>query len=129
LFEVRRLVVRPHGWAVEASVENRTLIPVAIGRPHMPGGTLFGLVVLGTAGTSELARRIRRGALAPPLTAVQFVPFRPTSLGPRDRWMGTFSGTNSLPADGFVHVSFGAFSAYAAGIAVFQWITDHAVRL
>jgi hypothetical protein len=128
-FEVRRLTVRRHGWTVAASVENHSLIPIAIGRPHMPGGTLFGLVVLQSSGTSELRRQIRRGALGPPLTAARFEPFRPVSLGPGQRWAGTFSGPQTLLAGKYVRVSFGAFSAYAAGVAVFQWITDHAVRL
>jgi hypothetical protein len=128
-FEVTKLTVWSHGWSVEASVENRSRIPIAIGKPHAPGRTEFGLYVLKSGSRADLERRIRRGSLPPPLEADRFTPARPTRLEPAGHWAGTFSGPHRLPAGAFVRVSFGVFSTNAPGISYFSWVTDHVLRL
>ncbi len=109
--EVRVLRLERSSWSVEASVVNRTGIAWRIGRPHVLGGSKFGLIVLATGEESEWRAMVARGQVTPALIATQFVPELPDLLRPGERWRGVFSGPGRLPAGSYVRFAFGRFTA------------------
>jgi hypothetical protein len=111
LLDVRRLHTTPSGWRVEATVTNATPARWTIGRPHMSGGTKFGLFVAQSARELRASRLAASGRTTPPLIASAFDPPLPRSLAPGASWSGSFAGTGQLPAQSFVSVVFGRFSS------------------
>lgn len=109
--EVRVLRLERSSWSVEASVVNRTGIAWQIGRPHVPGGTKFGLIVLATDDASEWRAMVARGQITPALIAARFVPELPGFLRPGESWRGAFSGPGRIPAGSYVRFAFGRFTA------------------
>jgi hypothetical protein len=53
-FRVDRLVVRRDGWELTAAVRNRGGSEYFIQRPHQPGGSMFGLVLLRSTRRDEV---------------------------------------------------------------------------
>jgi len=127
IVDVRRLLVHPNGWSVEARVENDAGAPLEIGRPHHPGKTEFGVLVLKTARASEIAH------LGPGVLATRFMPELPRVLRPGAAWSGTFSGRGRLAGAHYVRIVFGRFRIFGMpprGLpSRFRYITDHAYRL
>lgn len=119
--EVRALRLERSSWSVEASVVNRTGIAWRIGRPHVPGGTKFGLILLATGEESEWRAMVARGQVTPALVATRFVPVLPDLLRPGERWRGVFSGPGRLPAGSYVRFAFGRFTATAEPPSGLPW--------
>jgi len=110
---VRRLHITPSGWRVEAMVTNATAARWTIGRPHVSGGTKFGLFVAPTARELRASRLEASARTTRPLTANAFDPPLPRSLAPGASWSGSFAGTGQVPAGSFVSVVFGRFTSYS----------------
>jgi len=106
--EVRSLRITHDRWAVEASVTNRTGVSYVIDRPHVPGGTKFGLF-LTSSEPGDWERRVSARRLTPELIATRFEPPLPQILYPRARWSGTFSAQGRLRSGSSVRVAFGRF--------------------
>ncbi len=119
--EVRVLRLELSSWSVEASVVNRTGIAWRIGRPHVPGGTKFGLIVLATGEENEWREMVARGQVTPALIATRFVPELPDLLRPGQRWQGVFSGPGRLPAGSYVRFAFGRFTATEDPLRGLPW--------
>jgi hypothetical protein len=83
---VRRLSIRPNGWSVSAAVRNNTRTSFLIERPHHPGQTEFGLLVLDSGDVEAVERA------GPGVFATRFEPPLPRVLRARGEWSGTFSG-------------------------------------
>jgi hypothetical protein len=109
LLGVRRLRIGADGWAVEASVVNRTPVLWQIGRPHVQG-TKFGLFAAPTADELTPRRLEDTGRTTPPLLATRFEPPLPGLLEPGAGWSGRFSGPGRIPRGNFVRVAFGRFT-------------------
>ncbi len=131
--EVRVLRLERSSWSVEASVVNRTGIAWRIGRPHVPGGTKFGLIVVATAEESEWRAMVARGQVTPALIASRFVPEVPELLRPGASWRGVFSGPGRLPAGSYVRFAFGRFTATAEPPRGLPWrliaVTERSLRI
>jgi hypothetical protein len=108
-FDVRALRIEERGWAVQAGVTNRTDATFRITRPHVRGGTKFGLFVLRSDSAREWRQRVAARRLTPELLASRFEPPIPQLLRPGARWIGTFSGPGRPPAGSFVRIAFGRF--------------------
>jgi hypothetical protein len=125
--EVRRLVVRPNGWSVTASVKNDTRVAMTIGRPHHPGETEFGVLLL----ASSKARAVETAG--PGVFASHFAPRLPSVLRPGEAWSGTFSGRGRLSTARYVRVELGRLTTVGPaqpGVPWrFRYITDHVVRV
>ena len=61
----RRLVVEKGVWRVGLSFRNRTRLTLFIVRPHVPGGTYFGLEPFRTSSWREVLERAQTGAAKP----------------------------------------------------------------
>jgi hypothetical protein len=128
-FRVDRLVVRPDGWEVTASVANRSSAGYAIRRPHRPGESMFGLVILQT-GNDELRELTADFRKAPPfLEPDRIEPPLPRVLSPGLSWRGTMSGSRALRKGAAVRVLFGRFERTRGDPGYLLWVTRHAVRL
>jgi hypothetical protein len=127
IVDVRRLVVRPNGWSVDAAVTNDTHVTMSISRPHHPGDTEFGVLVLGSRTPSYV------DAAGPGVFATHVVPRAPIILRPRETWSGTFSGPGRLSSGRYVRVELGRFTTVGTaqrGVPErFRYITDHVVRV
>ena len=127
IVDVRRLVVRPNGWSVTASVKNDTQVTMSISRPHHSGETEFGVLVLGSRRASDVE------AAGPGVFATHVVPRAPLVLHPRETWGGTFSGPGRLSSGRYVRVELGRFTTVGPperGVPErFRYITDHVVRV
>jgi hypothetical protein len=106
---VRELRIDRGGWAVDASVANRAGVTFRIARPHVRGGTKFGLFVLRSDRAAEWEQRVAARRLTPELLAAGFEPPIPRLLRPGGRWSGTFSGPGRPPSGSFVRIAFGRF--------------------
>jgi len=124
---VRKLVVRPNGWSVSAVVRNNTGATFLIERPHHPGQTEFGLLVLDSADIEAVERA------GPGVFASHFDPPLPRVLRPRGEWSGTFSGPGRLTNARYARIELGRFTNYGAqrrGVPRrFRYISDHVLRL
>ena len=107
--ETRRLVVGKHRWRVALAFRNETGVTLAVIRPHVPGGTYFGLESFETASWQEVLDRGARNAAKPGWLADRFTPSRPGPVGPGQRWSGSFSGPGGLPASTPIRVVLGRF--------------------
>jgi hypothetical protein len=127
IVDVRGLVVRSNGWSVAATVKNDTQVTMTIGRPHHPGETEFGLLLLASSKASDVE------AAGPGVLATEFVPGLPAVLRPRATWSGTFSGRGRLSKARYVRIQLGRFTTVGPaqpGVPWrFRYITDHVVRL
>jgi hypothetical protein len=129
-FRVERLVIRAEGWDVTASVSNNTSVSYAIQRPHRPGESMFGLVLLQTDARSELRELTADFRKAPPfLEPDRIDPPVPRVLGRRTSWRGTLSGSTTLPKGSVVRVLFGRFVRTRGDPGYRLWVTNHAVRV
>jgi hypothetical protein len=129
-FRVDRLVVLPHGWQVTASVANRSSVGYAIRRPHRPGESMFGLVLLETGSADEVRELTADFRKAPPfLESDRIEPPLPRVLQPGSSWRGTMSGSRVLRSGAAVRVLFGRFERTRGDPGYFLWVTRHAVRL
>jgi hypothetical protein len=129
-FRIDRLVVRPGGWAVTASVANRSSAGYAIRRPHRPGESMFGLVLLETGSEDELRELTADFRKAPPfLEPDRIEPPLPSVLSPGSSWRGTMSGSRALRNGAAVRVLFGRFERTHGDPGYLLWVTRHAVRL
>ena len=115
-FHVQALVSRTKGklsgWAVVATVTNRTTKPLRISRGQ------FGLALFPNAKSTDA----RRAKLMP---AAAFSPPLPKVIGPGKTWKGTFAGVGVPPEGAYVRVLFGWFSGPAVGGSGFNWLSDH----
>ena len=102
LLEIRRLHVTESGWRVDARVVNRTPVHWFVRRPHVRGGTKFGLFV----GPREAELRPEA---APSLIATEFDPPLPRLLEPGAAWSGRLSGQGRIPRGSYVRFVFGRF--------------------
>jgi hypothetical protein len=129
-FRVDRLVVRRDGWQLTASVANRSSAGYAIRRPHRRGESMFGLVLLETAGNDEVRELTAGFRKAPPfLEPDRIEPPLPGVLTPGSSWRGTMSGSRALRNGAVVRVLFGRFERIRGDPGYFLWVTRHAVRL
>jgi hypothetical protein len=129
-FRVDRLVVRPVGWQLTVSVANRSSAGYAIRRPHRRGESMFGLVLLETAGSDEIRELTANFRKAPPfLEPGRIEPPLPSILLPGSSWRGTMSGSRALRNGAAVRVLFGRFERTRGDPGYLLWVTKHAVRL
>jgi hypothetical protein len=131
--ETRRLVVGKNRWRVELAFRNETGVALAVIRPHVPGGTYFGLESFETASQREVLDRAERNEAKPGWLADRFTPSRPGPVGPGQRWSGSFSGPGGLPAATPIRVVLGRFVSTGAvppGFpGGFRCISERVVRL
>jgi hypothetical protein len=125
--DVRKLSIRPNGWSVSAAVRNNTPVSFLIERPHHPGQTEFGLLVLDSGGVEAVERA------GPGVFASRFEPPLPRVLRTHGGWNGTFSGQGRLSNARYVRVEFGRFTNYGTqrrGVPRrFRYISDHVLHL
>jgi hypothetical protein len=112
--ETRRLLVGKYRWNVELTFRNETGVTLSVIRPHVPGGTYFGLESFETASWQEVLERAERGEAKPGWLADRFTPSRPGPVGPGQRWSGSFSGPGGLPAETPIRVVLGRFVSTGA---------------
>lgn len=133
LLTVSRLVIGLAQWSVHGSVQNQTGQTWLIERPHMPGGTKFGIFVFKSGARAEIKELERRRRLSPALIADTFVPELPRILHPGVRWTGVFSGRGTIPSDRFLRIAFGRFTTQGEppkGLyRAMLFVTDRAVRM
>ncbi len=102
-------------------------------RPHVPGGTYFGLEPFRTSSFREVLERVEAGAAKPRTFAERFSPALPRLLPPGRGWSGEFSGRAALPADTPIRVVLGRFEVAGnvpSGFFVgFLCISERFVRL
>ena len=111
---VSSLRITGDGWTVSASVENRSGRAVDVLRPHVHGGTYFGLAPPGVVHPGLLARR--------------FTPPLPRRLEAGARWSGSFTGLGRVASGVPLRVVLGRFTP-AGAVVGFVCTTDHSVRL
>jgi hypothetical protein len=129
-FRVDRLVVRPDGWEVTASVANRSSAGYAIRRPHRPGESMFGLVLLETESGEEVRELTADFRKAPPFVEPNRIePPLPRVLSPGSRWRGKMSGSTTLREGAALRILFGRFERTRGDPGYLLWVTRHAVRL
>jgi hypothetical protein len=107
--ETRRLLVGKYRWTVELAFRNETGVTLSVVRPHVPGGTYFGLEAFETASPHEVLERVERNAAKTGWLADGFTPSRPGLVRPGQRWSGSFSGPGDLPAATPIRVVLGRF--------------------
>jgi hypothetical protein len=106
----QRLVVEKGAWGVGLSFRNLTRVTLFVMRPHVPGGTWFGLEPFRTSSHREVLQRAEAGATVSPRTlAERFSPALPRRLPPGGGWSGEFSGHATLPAEVPIRVVLGQF--------------------
>jgi hypothetical protein len=131
--ETRRLFVGKHRWRVELAFRNETGVTLSVIRPHIRGGTYFGLEAFETASQHEVLERVDENAAKPGWLADRFTPARPGPVGPGQRWSGSFSGPGDLPAATPIRVVLGRFvitGAVPPGFpGEFLCISERVVRL
>jgi hypothetical protein len=130
----RRLVVAKGAWRVVLSFRNRTRVTLLIMRPHVPGGTWFGLEPFRTSSRREVLQRAEAGATVSPRTLAEgFTPALPRRLPPGHGWSGEFSGGAMLPAGVPIRVVLGQFVVIGhtpAGLfSGFLCVSERVVRL
>src|SRR5437764_10657741 len=84
----RRLVVGKGRWQVELAFRNETHATLTVMRPHIQGGTYFGLEPFETTSQREVLERADRLAAKPPTIADRFSPTLPRILPPGTGWSG-----------------------------------------
>jgi hypothetical protein len=133
VFRVDRIVVTRNGWRADVSVTNDSPVDYRIQRPHLPGKSIFGLVVLETADDRELRRLTARLGYLPPFLEHHWImPPTPPTLRARTTWRGSMGAPTVLREGLFARVVFGRFARYTRSEGLprsFWWVTDHAVRL
>jgi hypothetical protein len=130
VFRVDRLAVRSNGWVATLSVTNRSSALYSIQRPHRPGESMFGLVLLRTADKRELRELTADFRKEPPfLEPDRFTPRLPLVLPPGSTWRGTMAGSRVPPRGSVVRVLFGRFLRARGQPRYVLWVTDHSVRL
>jgi hypothetical protein len=107
--KTRRLTVGPRRWRVDLSFRNETSVTLFVLRPHVSGGTYFGLETFETDSLEEVRDRAERNAAKPGLLADRFSPSKPGPLLPEEGWSGWFSGPGALPAGVPIRVVLGRF--------------------
>jgi hypothetical protein len=105
----RRLVVSPQRWRVELAFRNETSVALTIVRPHVLGGTYFGVEPFKTSSQREVRERAERLSAKPRALADRFDPHLARVLQPGDGWSGSFSGPGALPASTPIRVVLGRF--------------------
>lgn len=124
---MRKLVIRPNGWSVSASVRNDSSVGLLIQRPHHPGEAEFGVLPLDSADI-EAVERAGSGVFA-----TRFEPPLPRVLRAHATWSGTFSRPGRLSRARYVRVELGRFARYGSARGPvprrFRYITDHVLRL
>ena len=129
VYRVDRLILRRDGWSADVAVENRSPRDFQIRRPHRPGGSLFGLVLLESESRKELSELTAGLRKEPPfLQPDRIAPALPRSLRAGSSWRGTLSGSTVLRRGTVVRVVFGRFQGDGRP-SVFTWVTNHALRL
>ena len=101
------------GWAVTASIDNAGATTLDVTRPHVAGGTFFGLA--------------RPGVRHPGLLARRFTPPLPRTIAPGVRWSGSFSAPGHV-GRGPLQVVLGRFTP-AGRVIGFLCVTDRTVRV
>jgi hypothetical protein len=130
VFRVDRLTIRRDGWEATVSVTNQARVPYSIQRPHRPGESMFGLVLLQTASRKELRDLTADFRKAPPfLEPARISPPLPLVLFPGASWRGTIAGPTVLLRGSVVRVQFGRFLREGGQPRYVLWVTDHSVRL
>jgi hypothetical protein len=132
--ETRRLAVRRDRWSVELAFRNETSVTLTIVRPHVQGGTYFGLEPFATSARREVVERAERLAAKPRALADRFSPPLPRVLPPGEGWSGSFSGPGSLPARTPIRVVLGRFIVRLGGVPRgffdgFLCISERVIRL
>ena len=129
-FRVEKLVIRRDRWQLTASVANRGSVGYVIQRPHHPGESMFGLVLLETATKREVRELTADFRKAPPfLEPDRIEPALPRVLAAGSRWRGTLAGSMLLRKGSVVRVLFGRFVRTRGDPGYLLWITEHTVRL
>jgi hypothetical protein len=129
-FRVERLVVRRDGWEVTASVSDSASVSYVIQRPHRPGESMFGLVLLRTRTRAEVRELTADFRKAPPfLEPDRIDPPVPRVLAAHSSWRGKLSGSTILRRGLVVRVLFGRFVRTRGDPGYLLWVTNHAVRL
>jgi hypothetical protein len=109
--EVDQIQITTGGWRVRARVTNRTPVTWTVSRPHVPGGTKFGLFVSRRRADLAPARLEAEARTTPNLLATTFRPPVPRVFAPDATWSGWFSGPGRIAAESYVTVAFGRFTA------------------
>ena len=129
IVDVRRLVVRADGWSVDARVKNGTTVVYTIGRPHHPGQSEFGVLLL----SSPNVQVDDNAAAGPGVLASRYSPPLPRVLHPGGAWSGTFSGRGRLTDARYLRVQLGRFTAVGPRRPGLPWrfgyVTDHVLKL
>jgi hypothetical protein len=129
---LRRLTLERDRWRVDASVVNRTGVPVSIIRPHTDE-TYFGLAAFPDAQLADVANRVERRQIHLQLVADRFDPALPRRLTAGGRWTGTFSGPGRLPRGRVIRVVTGRFvivgSAPRGLYREFLCVSEHGRRV
>jgi hypothetical protein len=129
IVDVRRLVVRADGWSVDARVKNGTTVPYTIGRPHHPGQSEFGVLLL----SSPSVQADDIAAAGPGVLASRYSPPLPRVLHPGEAWSGTFSGRGRLTGARYLRVQLGRFTTVGPRRPGLPWrfgyVTDHVLKL
>jgi len=131
--QIRSLRLTSDRWLVTATVTNATRVNWVVRRPHVRGGTKFGLFVLSTSDPKRWRAEFEAGRTTPSLLAERFQPSLPARFAPGERWSGVFSGRGRIPQGSFVRFAFGRFTTserpptgLAAGLMA---VTRHSVRV
>jgi hypothetical protein len=82
---------------------------LGVTRPHVLGGTYFGLEPFETASWREVLERAEKNAVKPRTVADRFSPSTPRLLAPGQGWSGWFAGPGALPAGTPIRVVLGRF--------------------
>ena len=131
--QIRGLRLTSDRWLVTASVTNATPVSWVVRRPHVRGGTKFGLFVLSTSDPKRWRAEFEAARTTPSLLAEQFQPPLPASFAPGERWSGAFSGRGRIPQGSFVRFAFGRFTTSGkppTGLpAGLMAVTRHPVRV
>jgi peptide/nickel transport system permease protein len=96
----------PKGWRVHATIENQS--PFTVGISSLPdSATAYPSEVM-----SIVAQKDSGGGTKPltPLNAVDFQPALPPSLGPNQKWSGTFAGMELPDRGALYYIGFGQFT-------------------
>ena len=89
LYRVDRLILRRDGWSADVAVENRSPRDFQIRRPHRPGGSLFGLVLLESESRKELSELTAGLRKEPPF-------LQPDRIAPAPAHQARWSGCGSV---------------------------------
>ena len=107
--DTSRLALRGPRWSVRVSFRNETGVALRVFRPHVAGGTLFGLEPFKTTSFREVLERAKTAEAKPRTIADRFRPPLPRVFRAGQGWSGSFSGTGVLPAGKPVRVVLGRF--------------------